>query len=212
MWVDVEQNSDEWFNLRMNKATASMFGTIMANMGKPFGKPAISYAQTLALEIVTGEMDETQQMKLWQFERGHEFEPVAKQRYELETLNKVTNGGFFVSAGGRVGDSNDGNVGEKGCIEIKCVVPKTQFVRLEKGGIDSTYKWQIMGHIWIGKKEWCDFVSFCPEMNYKNQILITRVYRDEEIIKQMTERFKHFFEKVDFYVDLLNKDRKVINN
>jgi len=211
MWLDVEQNSEEWFQERLRRATASNFGTIMANIGKPFGPPAIAYAQTLALEIITGEQDETKNMKLWQFERGHEYEPVAKSRYEKETLNTVTNGGFFVSAGGRVGDSNDGNVGKEGCIEIKCVVPNTQFKRLEKGGIDSGYKWQIHGHIWIGKKEWCDFVSFCPEMNYENQILITRVYRDEEIIKQMTERFKHFFEKVDFYVELLKKKQIIIN-
>lgn len=211
-WIDVEQNSDEWFFLRLEKATASEFGTIMANLGKPFGKPALDYAKELALEIVTGEMDETKQMKLWQFERGHTFEPVAKARYEKETFETVTNGGFYTTKGGRVGDSNDGNVGEKGCIEIKCVVPNTQWVRIEKGGYDPGYKWQIHGHIWIGQKEWCDFISFCPEMDYKNQILITRVYRDEEIIEQMKERFGHFFKKVDYYVDLLKQDRKIINN
>lgn len=211
MWLDIEQNSDEWFKERLGRATASKFDTIMANFGKPFGNPAIEYAQELALEIVTGEMDETKQMNLWQFERGHELEPLARKRYELETLNTVTNGGFFISSGKRVGDSNDGNIGDPGCIEIKCVVPKTQFKRIEKGGIDNVYKSQIHGHIWIGNKEWCDFVSFCPEMNYHNQILITRVYRDEEIIKKMKTRFTAFFEEVDYYVELLRKKRNVIN-
>jgi len=212
MWLDLEQNSEEWFSHRLEKATASEFGTIMANLGKAFGKPAKEYSQGLALEMVTGEMDETKQMKLWQFERGHTYEPVAKDRYELETMNTVTNGGFFVSPGGRVGDSNDGNVGAKGCIEIKCVVPNTQWVRIKKGGFDPSYKWQIHGHIWIGNKEWCDFVSYCPEMPYDKQIIITRVYRDEEIIKQMTARFTAFFKMVDEDYKILTKDCKIINN
>lgn len=212
MWIDIQQNSDEWFQLRLAKATASNFTKIMANFGKAFGNPAIEYAQELALEMKTGEMDESKQMKLWQFERGHEYEPVAIQRYEKETLQTVTNGGFFFTKGGRVGDSNDGNVGAKGCIEVKCVVPNTQWKRIKKGGFDPGYKWQIHGHIWIGKKEWCDFVSFCPEMDYENQIIITRVYRDEEIIKQMISRFGHFFKMVDSDFELLNKKRKIINN
>ena len=208
MWLDLEQNSEEWFKARLGKATASNFGTIMANLGKPFGDPAKAYAEAKALEIVTGELDESSRMNLWQFERGHEYEPVAEKRYEMETINTITNGGFYVSECGRIGDSNDGNVGEKGCVEIKTVIPKTQFKRLKKGGIDPTYKWQIMGHIWVGNKDWCDFISFCPEMNHENQILITRVYRDEEIIKQMESRFSNFFEMVDSDVKLLNKTIK----
>ena len=212
MWLNLEQNSDEWFKARLGKATASKFGTIMANLGKSFGNSAIEYAQELALEIVTGEMDETKQMKLWQFDRGHEYEPIALARYEKETMSVLTNGGFYVSDCGRIGDSNDSNVGEKGCVESKCVVPNTQWKRIKNGGIDNTYKYQIHGHIWIGDKEWCDFISYCPEMNEENQILITRVYRDEEIINQMKSRFANFFKMVDSDLEILNKKRNVINN
>ena len=203
MWVDVEQNSEEWFNFRLGLATSSNFGKIMANFGKAFGNPAIEYAQKLALEIVTKERDETGPSGLWQFERGHEFEPVAIRRYELETLQTVTNGGFFHNLENTIGDSNDGNVGENGCIEVKTVVPNTQWKRIKKGGIDSNYKHQINGHLLVGEKEWCDFISFCPEMPHNKQILITRVYRDEEELKKLESRLDAFLELVKENVRIL---------
>ena len=53
-FIDVPQNTDEWLQLRLGKATASQFGTFMANEGKAFGDPAKRYALQLALEISTG--------------------------------------------------------------------------------------------------------------------------------------------------------------
>ena len=34
MWVDIEQNTEEWFNIRLGKATSSNFAKIMANEDK----------------------------------------------------------------------------------------------------------------------------------------------------------------------------------
>ena len=45
MFIDVIQNTEEWFNLRIGKATSSNFAKIMANNNKAFGNPAIEYAQ-----------------------------------------------------------------------------------------------------------------------------------------------------------------------
>ena len=46
-FYDVPQNTDEWMALRLGKATASQFGTFMANYGKEFGDPAKRYALVL---------------------------------------------------------------------------------------------------------------------------------------------------------------------
>ena len=43
-------------------------------------------------------------------DRGHEWEPVAKDLYEWETFYKVDNGGFYEL--GEYGDSPDGNIGK----------------------------------------------------------------------------------------------------
>jgi hypothetical protein len=205
MWVNVIQNSEEWFDLRLGKATSSNFAKIMANEDKAFGNPAIEYAQKLALERVMGERDESGSYSNSYMDRGNEFEPVAVSLYEIETLYNVTNGGFFHNKELTLGDSPDGNVGDKGCIEVKSVIPNVQWKRIKKGGIDSAYKWQIMGHIWLGDKDWCDFISYCPEMPKNKQLHIVRVERDEEMIARMKKRLDLFLEEVKSNVELLIK-------
>ena len=77
MWINVEQNTDEWFELRRGVVTASNFPKIMANYDKAFGKPALEYAQKKALERVTGELDESSSYRNSYMDRGNELEPVA---------------------------------------------------------------------------------------------------------------------------------------
>ena len=185
MWKDVEQNSKEWFGLRLGKVTSSNFAKIMANEDKAFGKPALEYAQRTAVESVTHSRLETYSNSF--MDRGHEYEPIAIAAYEAETFNKVTNGGFF-SINGQIGDSPDGLVGEDGCIEVKTVIYNQHFKRLEKGGIDTAYKWQIQGHLWVGEREWCDFISYCPEMPESKKLYVHRVERDEDMIERLPAR------------------------
>ena len=204
MWIDVQQNTDEWFNLRLGLATSSNFDKIMANYGKAFGNPAIEYAQKIALERVTGLRDE-RGFKGKYFDDGHELEPLAIELYEIDNFITVINGGFNVVE--NLGDSPDGNVGEKGCIEVKSVIANTQWKRLKKGGYDTSYKYQIQGHIWIGEKEWCDFISYCPEMPENKQLHVHRVFRDDELIKMMEERIiGQFLPEVETNVKLLTQN------
>lgn len=206
MWCDVQQNTDEWLNLRLGKITSSNQSKIMANYSKAFGNPAVEYAQKIALEIVTGKLDETYNYTNKYMERGNELEPLAIMRYEEETFNVVKNGGFYILEDEnkiKIGDSNDGNVGDNGCVEVKSVIPKTQWQRIKKGGIDTAYKWQIQSHIWIGNKQWCDFISYCPEMSTNKQILITRVDRDDEMIEMLVNRNNLFRKEVEKHIKLL---------
>lgn len=215
MWLDIEQNTEEWLNERIGKMTASKFSTIMANEGKAFGNPAIQYARKIALEIVTGKRDERSGYKNQYMADGHELEPVARGLYEDYIFEKeflsVTNGGFYTEEykGGIYGDSPDGNVGEEGVLEIKSVIANTQFERLEKGGFDTSYKWQIVGHIWLGQKQWCDFVSYCPEMPESKQLYVHRIERNDEVedmINRLKYRTNEFWEnEVLPRVELLEK-------
>ena len=201
-WHNVEQNSDEWFKLRMTRTTSSNFDNICANMGKAFGNPAIEYAQKKALEIVTGVYDETS-FKSSYMERGNELEPFAVERYEIETFNNVTNGGF--TEFGRYGDSTDGMVGADGCIEIKSVIPKTQWKNLNRGSYDPSYKWQIQGHLFVSDKSWCDWVSYCPEFPPKKQLIIHTVEVDKIMQEQLVERLSQFDKKVDEFVKMISE-------
>lgn len=206
MWVDVQQNTDEWFKLRLGKPTSSQFGKIMANMGKAFGDPAKEYAEQLAAEIVTGVKDPNYSFSNQWMDRGNELEPIALEAYEEETMYEVTNGGFFIEDCDHqiiCGDSNDGNVGVNGCIEIKSVIAKTHWKRLKLGRPDPSYKWQYQGHIWLGKKQWCDNVSYCPEMPNQKKLLIFRVEKDNDMINQMEDRMSLFKKEVLNNIEIL---------
>ena len=208
IFTDVKQNTPEWFNLRLGKITSSNVGKIMANCGKAFGDPAIKYAEMIALEYVTGKRDEGAYTNKY-MDRGHELEPQAVRAYEDLNSVRVKNGGFYHEDSDEmilVGDSNDGNVGNDGCIEIKSVIPNTHWKRLKKGGIDSAYKWQIHSHLWIGEKQWCDFISYCPEMPRNKRLFVCRVDRDEEMIEKMKSRVNEFRKVVEDHINILKED------
>ncbi len=208
MHYKIDQNTDEWYNLRKGKITSSKQPTIMANFGKAFGTPAIEYAEKIALEIVTDVIDETSQYTNSFMQRGHDLEPIAIQRYEMENFTTVENGGFFTLEDNhsiKIGDSPDGLVGEDGCIEVKSVIAKTQWKRIKKGGIDTTYKWQIQSHLWVTGRKWCDFISFCPEMPENKQLIVVRVERDEAMISQLIERNKEFRALIEEHIKLLKE-------
>ncbi len=173
---DVQQNTDEWQALRLGKATASSFGTFMANYGKPFGEPAKRYALQIALERLTGKKAE-HGFSNEHMERGHEQEPVARMMYAEQTFCDVGNGGFFDC--GQYGDSPDGLVGSEGVIEIKSVLAPTHYDNMRRGSFDPAYKWQLVGHLDCTGRQWVDFVSYCSDFPEESQLCVARLYRDE---------------------------------
>lgn len=195
VFYDIEQNSDEWFDLRLGKATASNFACFMANDGKAFGDPAKRYALQIALEIMTGRKAsygfENEHTK-----RGHEQEPIARQLYEDTTFCQVTNGGFFCHE--TYGDSPDGLVGQDGGIEIKCVVADTHKANLKRQTFDPAYRWQLIGHLDCTGREWFDFVSYCSDFPEGKQLFIHRLYRQDykEEIARLRARRAEFLQLV----------------
>ena len=179
IFYDVEQNSDEWMALRCGKATASNFGSFMANEGKAFGDPAKDYALQIALEIITGRKAE-HGFSNSHTERGHEQEPIARKMYEDITFSEVTNGGFFCH--GTYGDSPDGLVSSgqsDGVIEIKSVIAKTHNATLKRNSFDPSYKWQLIGHLDCTGRDWVDFVSFCSDFPVGKQLIVHRLHRND---------------------------------
>jgi hypothetical protein len=196
---NIPQNTDEWFQLRVGKITASNFGTIMANEGKAFGEPAKRYASRIAVESILGS-------KLPDYQndfmiRGTEFEDQARYQYEQENLVTVLPGGFMEGDG--YGGSADGIVSLVGLVEIKTTIYSTHFERWKNKDYDSAYQWQIQGNIWLYGAKWLDFISFCPEFPANKRIYVFRVEREEEKIKRLVSRLNEF--KL-----LVNEYKKVI--
>ncbi len=193
---DIEQNSDDWYALRLGKATASNFACFMANDGKAFGDPAKKYALQLALERVTGQRDDNGYTNE-HMERGQEQEPIARLLYEEENFADVSNGGFF--DWGLYGDSPDGLVGADGAVEIKCVIPSVHYATLTRGSFDPTYRWQLIGHLDCTQRDWVDFVSYCPQFPESKRLLTYRLYKEQvrEEIKRLNERRQEFLSLVN---------------
>ena len=208
VFKNVKQNSEEWFKLREGKATSSNWSVIMAHGDFKFGKPAEDYAYRIALEIVTGKKDPTNNFKNKYMARGNDFEDRAKLEYEKIMLVEVTNGGFFYND--KLGDSPDGNIGRDGGVEFKVVIAKNQKERIKKGGYDTTYKWQIVGHMLMGDKKYIDFCQYCPEMPKNKRVYIFRVTREslEEEIKHFKYKFELFWAMVESEIEFLKDDVK----
>lgn len=192
---DVEQNSPEWDELRLGKATASNFACFMANYGKAFGEPAQRYALQIALEIVTGRKAEYS-FRSDDMDRGHEQEPVARMLYEEQYFVDIQNGGFF--DWGDYGDSPDGLVNDDGVVEIKSVIASTHEATIRRGKADPAYKWQLVGHLDCTTRDWVDFVSYCSDYPEWDQLVVYRTYRKdvEEELAQLAERRAQFLELV----------------
>lgn len=194
-WHDVEQNSPEWDELKLGKASSSSYSKFMANLGKPFGEPALRYALQLALEIVTGRKAE-HSFRNDDMERGHEQEPLARMLYEEQFFVDVTNGGFF--DWDTHGDSPDGLIDTDGVLEIKSVIASTHEANIKRGKPDPAYKWQIVGHFDGTVRDWVDFASFCSDYPDHLQLVVYRTYRNEveAELAQLAERRAEFLELV----------------
>lgn len=184
-----DQGTPEWFEVRRGIPTASQFSTVLA---KGEGKTRRSYMMKLAGEIITGKpMDRFSNEHT---ERGHEQEPEARDLYSFQTGNRVERVGFIRD--GRSGCSPDGLIGEDGGAEIKTRLAHLQAELLDSGEVPTTHKAQIQGNLWKARRQWWDFVSYCPQM----PLFVKRVHRDEVYIQRLATEVDRFNAELDAVV------------
>lgn len=197
---NVEQNSEEWFNLRIGKVTTSKFGVFMANYGKSFGEPAKRYAFKLAKEQLTNEKIDENSYSSKHLENGHLYEPIARDEYENKTFNTVLNGGFCQhNKLLNVGGSPDGLIGSNGGIEIKSVTDWTHRNTIKRNKFDSSYKWQLLGNMWLCDLDWIDFVSYGINYTKQRRLFIDRLNRVdyENELEMIDLRLSDFLKLID---------------
>jgi putative phage-type endonuclease len=189
----VEQNTEEWLELRRGKFTASTFKNLFSS------ETTATYKNTIyqvVFERLTGESPESFTNDY--MERGHELEPFARQAYELASFNDVEDAGFF-ELNEFIGASPDGLVGSNGLIEIKSPAYNTMIEYLLKGELPSQYKWQVHGQLYVTEREWCDFMAYHPSL--KN--LIIRIHRHEPTIKELENKLKESIDKAETMIHKL---------
>jgi len=190
--TDIQQGTPEWLALRLGIVTCSELDSLLVN-GKGeagFGAGAFTYMNTLIGERITGELADPFTGNR-HTERGHELEGAARILYEDREEVKTTQVGIILNHG--IGYSPDSLVLEEGLTEIKTKLPKLQVEVILGGEIPKEHVAQCQGGLWVSERDWIDFVCYWPGM----PLFIKRAYRDEVMIRKLSERVKTFYEILD---------------
>jgi len=223
----VEQQSKDWFAVRLGKFTASRMPDLMGRgRGELFGAKAVNYVRLLIIErtLAPDKVDEyiEQQMTsdFKQTRWGIKYEPEARAEFEKwlgKKVNKVTfRKGKYNFFGGSADFENLGIPGE-----IKCpynVMVHQSNLDLQLTGIDKshTYYAQIQAHIMNFNSPYCWFVSYDPRRESAMKLAVIKVDRDDEYISELEERLMiaekavtaNIFEGITVYETLNGKKTK----
>lgn len=190
--TEIEQGTPEWLALRLGIITCSELECLLVN-GKGesgFGAGAFTYMNTLIGERITEEAADPFTGNK-HTERGHELEGIARGLYESQVDVSTSQVGIILNHG--IGYSPDSLVGANGLTEIKTKLPKFQVEVILSGEIPKEHFAQCQGGLWVSEREWIDFVCYWPGM----PLFIKRAYRDEVMIRKLSERVKTFYEILD---------------
>lgn len=177
------QRTADWHAARAGRFTGSKFADVLAR-NKKTGEPLKAYYDLIwqvVAERMSGQAVEGPTGFALQW--GTDVEPFAREAYELETGNVVTESGFITHPEFPfAGCSPDGLIGTDGGLEMKC--PKSSIVHLERfmSGVPDEYRPQIQGLMWITGRQWVDFVSYDPRMPESHRMLKITVKRDQDYI------------------------------
>ena len=199
-----EQGSQEWLAERLGKITASRIADLMSTTKSGYSTSRANYIAQLVCERLTGKVQESFTNGAMQW--GTETEPLARATYEVTGNVMVDQVGFIQHPDIEMaGCSPDGLVGYVGMIEIKCPNTATHIDTLLSKKPPSKYILQMQFQMACTGRQWCDFVSFDPRLPEHLSMFVSRVHRDEEKIKTITEEVeKGLLEVAKIITDLQN--------
>ena len=206
IFEDIEQGSDEWFQLRLGIPTASNFATMMAS-GKDGGesKTRRDLMYRLAGEILTGKPSEGA-FKSAAMQRGNDMEAEARQHYIDTHFADVRQVGFIrrkLPSGRYAGCSPDALIGDKKALELKTMAPHLMIERLVNGaGMPPEHRAQIQGTMWVGDLEEVDLLLFYSGMPVAPKFTVRR---DDTYIKQISNAVEIFEYETRMLVEKIRK-------
>lgn len=170
-----EQRTEDWYNIRKGKMSASNAETIIAN-----GKGLETYIYNLMAEYYSSA--EKENYINADMQRGIDLEPEARLEFEFYTDLDVQEVGF-VEYNDFIGVSPDGLIGNDGLIEIKCPNDSIYFKLLLSNNIKPEYIAQMQMQMYVTDRQYCYFVSYNP--NFEKSLYIKKINRDEEMIDKL---------------------------
>jgi putative phage-type endonuclease len=201
----MDQRTDEWYQARLSKVTASRMSDVLAKTKTGYSISRQNYLVQLVTERLTGQKADSFFMNQ-AMQDGVDREPIDRKLYEVLNDVIVTEVGFFdhptiamsgASPDGAVNSKEDGKY--VGLIEIKCPIETTHTNTLISKTVPSKYMPQIqwqMASVSPNVK-WVDFVSYNPNFPDTMQLFVARVERDNAYIAELEAEVIKFLDEVD---------------
>jgi len=197
---DIEQNTDEWVQIKVGKFSASTCADLLMD------KKTVGYTgliQKIIEERITGNPSESKKFQGNSFtERGHEFEPLARNDYEIRTFSEVVQIGV-IELDEWVLCSPDGLIDNNGLYQAKCPIFNTQLEYLKTQKVPTNYYKQMQFELYVSGREYNVFNSYHPSLPPIDII----VYRDEIMIKEIEKRLSEAKEEVLKEIEFINSLR-----
>jgi putative phage-type endonuclease len=189
------QGSPEWFAARCGKVTASRVADVIAKTKTGWGASRSNYAAQLVVERLTGSVADSYSNAAMQW--GTDTEPRARLVYAMMTDAEVSQCGLIQHPTIALScASPDGLIGDDGLIEIKCPQSATHIETLLTETVPAKYVTQMQWQMACSDRAWCDFVSFDPRMPGEMQLFVSRVRRDDAIIRELATQIEAFLAEV----------------
>jgi putative phage-type endonuclease len=198
----LEQGTEEWLKVRLGKVTASGVADVLAKTKTGVSASRGNYLIKLAIQRVTGEIEEGFTNDAMQWGKDHESQ--ARVAYEVASGNFVDQVGFVEHPSIKwFGCSPDGLVNSDGLVEIKCPNSATHWSYIKADAPPTKYYIQMQAQMACTDRQWCDFVSYDPRMPERSQLFIKRVMREPDYIAEMEAEIKQFLDEVQVEVNLM---------
>lgn len=218
IFIECQQGKPEWFEARSGAITASMVSEVRKRLksGKnagDFTTAAHNYAFRLAVERIKGGPIDEDQYETYSMRRGNELEHEARLLHEKKCNIFVEQSGLVLTDDKMFGYSTDGYIGDDGCAEYKCFLDGSKVRDILFNDASDEVIDQVQSGLWITNRNWCDFALYYPDLKSVGlELIINRIYRDDDYIEGMIEDLMLFNDEVERYMnkidDLAEKHKK----
>ena len=193
----IVQGSAAWFAIRLGKITGSRIADMMATTKNGPAASRANYAADLVCERLTG-ISTPQGFVSNDMTRGTELEPAARAAYCEKRGTLIEQIGFRDHQTIPLfGVSPDGLVDDDGMVEIKCPNAANHIATIIDGKAPTRYLPQMQAGMMTCERQWCDFISYHPDLPPHLRLAIFRVNMDPEYQKKVAAEIVAFNREIE---------------
>lgn len=187
---DMEQQTPEWFLEHLGLVTASKMAMV---------KSSDTGRRKYMLQLIGERLSGLPKRGGWaggkSADYGNEYEEQAIACHQLESGQEITKVGF-IKFSPDLGVSPDGLIGDDGMVEAKCRYPHTQLDTILSDKVPTQERWQIQFTLWGLGLDWCDYVSFCPDIKTSARYWHKKIPRDPLVITLIRNEVTKFLNEM----------------